>query len=97
MIFILIYFAFMIEIQGYNKVNYQKFQTEMDARFANCELSELEIAVKLGLKSTATIKNAFRKDNQIVSDEVMSGIMECIELRGFILWMCGNRYYYIKT
>tara|TARA_R110000868_G_scaffold329938_1_gene590864 strand:- start:343 stop:510 length:168 start_codon:yes stop_codon:yes gene_type:complete len=55
------------------------------------------MAVKLGLKSTATIKNAFRKDNQIVSDEVMSGIMECIELRGFILWMCGDRYYYIKT
>jgi hypothetical protein len=78
MIFILIYFAYMIEIQGYTKVNYLKFQTEMDARFANCELSELEIAVKLGLKSTATIKNAFRKDNQIVSDEVMSGIMECI-------------------
>lgn len=97
MIFILYYFAYMIEIQGYNKVNYQKFQTEMDARFANCELSELEIAVKLGLKSAATIKNAFRKDNQIVSDEVMTGIMDLIELRGFVLWFNGERYYYIKT
>jgi len=97
MIFLFIYFASMIEIQGYNKVNYQKFQIEMDSRFANCELSELELAVKLRLKSTATIKNAFRKDNQIVSDEVMTGIMELMDLRGFILWFNGERNYYIKT
>lgn len=97
MIFLFIYFVVMIEIQGYNKVTYQKFQIEMDARFGNCKFSELEIAVKLGLKSAATIKNAFRKDNQIVSDEVMTGIMELIDLRGFILWFNGKRYYYIKT
>lgn len=69
----------------------------MDARFSNSGKTEIELALKLGLKSTATIKNAFRKDAQIVSDEVMSGIMELIDLRGFVLWFNKERYYYIKT
>lgn len=86
----------MIEIQGYNRLNYAKLQTEVDSRFANCNLTELELALKLGLKSIATIKNSFRKDSQIVSDEVMSGVMELIGLRGFVLWFNGERYYYVK-
>ena len=90
-------FVFMIEIQGFKNVNYQTFQKEMQARFDASDKKEIELALKLGLKSTATIKNSFRKDEQIVSDEVMSGLMELIDLRGFILWLGGKRYYYVKT
>ena len=45
--------------------------------FAN--QGEIEIALKVGVKTTATVKNAFRKDMQIVSDEVLTKIMETIK------------------
>lgn len=87
----------MITIENYKNVNYSAFQKAMDLHFAMSELKEIEIAIKVGLKSTATVKNAFRKDAQIVSDEVMCGIMELIGLEGFILWIHSKRYYYIKS
>ena len=87
----------MIHIQGYTQLDYKKFQNEMEARFANSQTKELELALKLGLKSTATIKNAFRKDSQVVSDEVLTGIMNLIDVVGFILWVNGKRFYYIKN
>lgn len=86
----------MIQIQGFKNVTYQAFQKEMEARFDASGKKEIELALKLGLKSTATIKNAFRKDEQVVSDEVLSGLMDLIDLRGFVLWIEGKRNYYIK-
>lgn len=87
----------MIQINGFDNVSYQKLQIEMEARFKSSGKTELELALKLGLKSTATIKNAFKRDNQVVSDEVLSGVLENIGLHGFIVWMNGERYYYTKT
>jgi hypothetical protein len=87
----------MIEINNYKAVSYSAFQKEMDYFFSKSELKEIEIAIKVGLKSTATVKNAFRKDAQIVSDEVMTNIMGVINLDGFILWNKGKRIYYIKN
>lgn len=86
----------MINIQGYRELNYSAFQKEMGSYFANSEIKDIEIAVKVGLKSTATVRNAFRTDTQIVSDEVMTKIMKLINIEGFILWVEGNRYYYVK-
>lgn len=86
----------MIEIKGYLNVSYTDFQKEMDSHFYRCNLKELQIALSVGLKSIATVKNAFRKDNQIVSDEVMTNIMQLIDLNGFIFWQKGKRFYYIK-
>jgi len=90
------YLHLMIQINGYLNVSYSTFQKEMDASFEKSQLKELEIALSVGLKSIATVKNAFRKDNQIVSDEVMSKIMQLIGIDGFILWIQGTRFYYIK-
>lgn len=90
------YLHLMIEINSYLNVSYNAFQKEMDSYFEKSQLKELEIALSVGLKSIATVKNSFRKDSQIVSDEVMSKIMKLIGIDGFILWMCGIRYYYIK-
>jgi hypothetical protein len=59
-------------------------------------MKEIEIALKVGLKSSATVKNAFRKDSQIVSDEVMTHVMSIIGVDGFILWVNSKRHYYIK-
>ena len=86
----------MKEIPGYKCLNYQKFQIEMEDRRRGAQIADIELAMKLGLKTTATIRNAFRKDTQVVSDEVMSGLMDLIDLTGFILWINGKRYYYLK-
>jgi hypothetical protein len=86
----------MIQIQGYKEVSYSSFQKVMDLQFEKSELTEIEIALAIKVKSTATIKNAFRKDTQIVSDEVMTNVMKAIELEGFILWVNAKRFYYIK-
>lgn len=90
------YLHIMIQIQGYTNVTYTAFQKAMDTHFDNAQIKELQIALSVGLKSVATVKNAFRKDCQIVSDEVMTKVMQLIGLDGFILWKDGNRYYYIK-
>lgn len=86
----------MIQIQGYKEVTYSGLQKEMDAKFENTELTEIEVAIAVKVKSTATVKNAFRKDSQIVSDEVMTNIMKVIGVDGFILWVNAKRFYYIK-
>ena len=84
----------MIQINNYKQVTYSAFQKALDIHFDKCELKEIEIALKVGVKTTATVKNAFRKDIQIVSDEVLTKIMETIKLDGFVLWVNGKRYYY---
>jgi hypothetical protein len=86
----------MIQVSNYKQVSYSEFQNALDQAFHGCDLTELEIAIKVGVKTTATIKNAFRKDAQIVSDEVLSKIMKTIKLNGFILWTNGQRYYYVN-
>mgnify|MGYP001281065615 CR=1 FL=1 len=86
----------MIQINNYKQVTYSAFQKALDSQFEKSELKEIEIALKVGVKTTATVKNAFRKDMQIVSDEVLTKIMETIKLEGFVLWINGKRFYYIN-
>ena len=85
----------MIQVNNYKQVSFAAFQKEMDSHFDKCELKDIEIALAVDVKSTATVRNAFRKDAQIVSDEVLTKIMETIKLDGFVLWKNGKRYYYI--
>jgi hypothetical protein len=87
----------MVQLENYKEVNYNVFQKALDLEFANSEIKEIEIALKVGVKTTATIKNAFRKDTQIVSDEVLTKIMDVVGLDGFVLWYNGKRLYYIKN
>jgi hypothetical protein len=86
----------MIQVNDYRQVNFISFQKEMDAHFDKCELKDIEIALAVGVKSTATVRNAFRKDAQVVSDEVLTNIMQTIKLDGFVLWNKGKRFYYIR-
>lgn len=83
-------------MNDYTEVKYPAFQKAMDEKFTALNVKEIEIAMKVGLKSVATVKNAFRKDVQVVSDEVMSRVMDIIGLDGFVVWRSGKRFYYIK-
>lgn len=86
----------MIQLENYKEVTYLAFQKQMEAHFDKCELKDIEIAVTVGVKSIETVKNAFRKDYQIVSDKVLTKIMETIKLDGFVLWNKGKRFYYVR-
>lgn len=86
----------MIQVNDYRQVSFSAFQKEMDIYFDKCELKDIEIALAVGVKSTATVRNAFRKDTQVVSDEVLTNIMQTIKLDGFVLWNKGKRFYYIR-
>ena len=86
----------MIQVNDYRQVSFSAFQKEMDTHFDKCELKDIEIALAVGVKSTATVRNAFRKDAQVVSDEVLTKIMETIKLDGFVLWNNAKRYYYVR-
>jgi len=86
----------MNNMNDYTEVKYHVFQKHMDEKFSALNVKEIEVALKVGLKSVATVKNAFRKDVQVVSDEVMSKVMDIIGLDGFVVWRSGKRFYYIK-
>jgi hypothetical protein len=86
----------MNNLQDYKEVSYNSFQEIMDETLSGSGLKDIEIAYKIGVKSSATVKNAFRKEGQVVSDEVMTHIMKVIGLDGFILWNNSKRKYFIK-
>jgi hypothetical protein len=86
----------MIQVNNYKQVSFSAFQKEMTNHFDKCELKDIEIALAVGVKSTATVRNAFRIDAQVVSDEVLTKIMETIKLDGFVLWNKGKRFYYVR-
>ena len=89
--------AIMIKINNYIQVSYSDLQKLFDSYYDNSGLKDIETALKLEVKSTATVRNIFRKDNQVVSDEVMTKFIGIIGLDGFILWVNGKRHYYVKS
>lgn len=87
----------MVLITGYKKVNYSEFQTALHRSFADCGKAWVDIASEVHVKTPITVKNAFKTDKQIVSDEVLTSIMNSVGLEGGIWWNKTERNYYIKS
>jgi hypothetical protein len=87
----------MIDIKGYKQISYFDFQKVLHIAFADSKKETIQIAADIKVKSPATAQNAFNTDKQVVSDEVMTNVMKSVGLAGFIIWIFGNKYYYIKT
>lgn len=87
----------MIDITGYKQVNYTDFQKALHLKYTDSEKTPVEVAAGIKVKSPATIKNAFKTDMQIVSDEVLTAVMKSVGLSGFVIWVFGKKYYYIKN
>lgn len=85
----------MITINGYKQVSYPDFQLALHKASANSGKSPLQIAADLDLGTVETARNAF-KPKQKVSDKVLTGIMKSVGLSGFVIWVFGKKYYYIK-
>jgi len=86
----------MNNLEKYKQIKYSEFISELNLKFKESELSAIKLADKCKLKSTVTVSNAFKKDKQIVSDLVVTKIMEFLNLDGFILWNKGEKKFFIN-
>ena len=85
----------MITITGYKQVSYADFQVALNRSNADCGKTPLQIAADINLGTVETARNAF-KAKQMVSDKVLTGVMKSVGLSGFVIWVFGKKYYYIK-
>lgn len=87
----------MIDIKGYKQVVYNDLQKALKAAFETSEKSHIQLAADINCQSLQTARNVFLVDNQIVSDVLLTRAMKAVSLSGFVIWIFGTRYYYIKT
>jgi hypothetical protein len=86
----------MNNLEKYKQIKYSEFISELNTKFKESELSAIKLADKCKLKSTVTVSNVFKKDKQIVSDLVVTKIMELLNIDGFILWNKGEKKFFIN-
>lgn len=86
-----------MNIIGYKKVDYKQLQQVMQKNYADYRegKSEIDLAVTMKVKSTQTIRNAFRQDYQMVSDELLTSLNNAIGLNTCVVWVNGVRNYFI--
>lgn len=86
-----------MNILGYKQVSYSELQKSMKRVYADYreKKTELELAVSLKVKSPQTVRNAFRVDYQMVSDELLTSLSKEIGLNVCVIWQDGERGYFI--
>jgi hypothetical protein len=87
----------MIKIPEYKQVNFLDFQIALNSTYKACGKPKIQIAADINVKSPATVSNALEGEKQTVSDEVLTAVMRSIGLGGFVLWVRGVRYYYVRA
>lgn len=87
----------MVDIKGYSQISFDEFERLLHKAKVDCKKSLPELAVCCGIKHTHTINNCFNYQKQSVKDSLMTSLMKCLDIDGFILWVNGTRYYYIAT
>lgn len=84
-------------IKGYKSVSYADLTKALNKAFASSGKGYPDLAVAASVTSTQTIKFAFDEDSQKVSDKVLSSIFQAINFQAFILWINGERMYFLKS
>lgn len=87
----------MIDIKGYKQVAYNDLQKALKSAFDASEKSHIQLAADIKCQSLQTARNVFLLDKQVVSDVLLTQAMKAVSLSGFVIWIFGARYYYIKT
>jgi len=86
-----------MKLEGFKKVDYNTLQSEIKKVYDSDQVPEIQIAAQINVKSVQTVKNAFQPDKQVVSDEILTNILNALGLNSFIIWQNGERTYYIKN
>lgn len=83
----------------YAEVTYKELQKEINKAWADYLLNkgnEIKLAGALKVRTTQTVRNAFAPIKQVVSDDLLSGVMDCLEMDAFIVWNKRKRRYFVK-
>jgi hypothetical protein len=84
-----------MEIKGFKNVNYAELQTVLQEKYVAADIPDVQIANTIDVRSLSTVKNTFNTGMQSVSDEVLTKVFKVLNLNGFVLWVNGERNYYI--
>lgn len=87
----------MIKITGYKEIAYLDLIAVLGEYQKDSGKSDVQVAAEIDVKTQATVKNAFNKEAQIVSDKVLTDIMKSIGIEGFVLWSNGTKQYYVSN
>jgi len=88
-------FDSMIKIEGYKQVEYLDFVSIMEEHKKASQKPDIQIAADIEVKSPATVKNAFNKGTQMVSDKILTKVLSSINMDGFVLWNDGKANFYV--
>lgn len=92
-----IFFVSMIKIQGYKEVEYPDFVEVMLRHKSTCGKSDMQIAIDIDVKTHNTVKNAFNKNTQVVSDKVLTKVISSIGMDAFVIWKNGHSSFYVAN
>jgi len=84
-------------IKGYKPTEYQTLQKDLSEAFRVSGKSLIDLAAEAGVTTTNTIHSTINSDNQVVSDKVLTKVCESLNLGAFVLWINGEKHYYIKS
>lgn len=87
----------MITVKGYKEVEFIYFQSTLYNAYKRSGKTYFQVAGDIEVNSTQTPANALTaKSEQIVSDDILSRVMNSVGLDGFIVWALGKRTYFLK-
>lgn len=84
-------------VKGYRQVSYSQLQPELVEFYKASKKSYVELAYELDVRSVSTAQNAIVSDDQMVSDEILTKVFNLIGLNAFVVWLNGERKYYLKN
>lgn len=84
-------------IKGYKPTEYAELQKSISEVFKVSGKSLIDLAAEVGVTTTNTIHSTINSDSQIVSDKVLTKVCESLNLGAFVLWINGEKHYFIKS
>jgi len=86
-----------LTVKGYRQAGYGEIQLRLFDKFKESKKSYVELAYELDVRSVSTAQNILTSDTQIVSDELLSKVINLLGINAFVIWVNGERNYYIKN
>lgn len=84
-------------IKGYKPTPYADLQKNISDTFLASGKTMLELAGEVGVTTTNTVHSAINSTNQVVSDKVLTKVFESLNLPAFVLWINGEKHYFVKN
>lgn len=84
-------------IKGYTPVSYKALQKDLNKKFSESNKSLIELAADVKVNTTTTMYAALNQDKQSVSDKVLTNVFQSLSFDAFIMWVNGEKYYFIKS